>query len=109
MITSHQVLRRDSNILLGIGLDNAVLDIQTNEVLLHQCLNLLQEPHRGLVTAKMGTFGVYAVTLSLGHDDSVAIMVDGPDFNQSRNQSAGIWLEKQEMQKLLIEAMQGAS
>ena len=102
-------MRKDTSILLGIALDNAVLDVLTDERLLQNCLKLLQEPHRGLVSAPMGTFGVYSVTLSLGHDDTVAIFIDGPDFDPCRTQSAGIWPQKEDLHRLLLKAVEGAS
>jgi hypothetical protein len=109
MITSHHILRQGTCIVLGIALENAVLDILTDESLLQNCLELLREPHRGLVYTKIGAFGIYPVTLNLHHDDTVSMSVDGPDLNQSRNQSTGIWLGKEELQRVLLEAVQGVS
>lgn len=109
MTKSHQIVRTDKGIILGIALENAVLDIFTSDAQLQKCLKLLEEPHRGLVSTTIGTFGIYSVTLNLHHDDTVSIFVDGPDFDQSRSQSAGIWLGKEDLQRLLMEAVQGAS
>jgi hypothetical protein len=81
------------------------LDIQTDDTQLQNCLTLLQEPHQGLVSANIGAFGIYAVRLNLHYDDTVSIFVDGPYFDSSRNQSAAIWLDKQDLQNLLAEAL----
>jgi hypothetical protein len=109
MFTERDIRRQGENILLGIALGDAVLDIFTNDAQLKECVKLLSEPHRGLVFAQIGTFGIYPITLNLHHDDTVSMSVDGPDFDQSRNQSAGIWLEKEELRQLLIEAMQSVA
>jgi len=109
MIAGHDVRRNGSSILLGIAVGNAVVDVVANEGLLHECLNLLETPHRGLVDTNMGTFGTYPVSLNLHHDDSVSIFIDGPDFELSRNQSAGIYLGKDELRRLLVEVLQAGS
>jgi hypothetical protein len=109
MIKDHQILRKEQGIILGIALENAVLDILTSDAQLHKCLKVLREPHAGLVSVSIGTFGIYPVTLSLHHDDGVSLFIDGPDFYKSRSQSAGIWLGKEDLQRLLIEAVQGES
>jgi hypothetical protein len=69
-------------------------------------MTLLDTPHRGLVDTNMGTFGNYPVSLNLHHDDSVSIFIDGPDFEPSRNQGAGIYLEKDELRRLLTDVLQ---
>jgi hypothetical protein len=109
MIKDHQIVRRDEGMILGIALENAVLDILTNDALLQQCLKLLKEPHRGLASTTIGSFGIYSVTLNLHHDETLSIFVDGPDFDQSRNLSAGIWLEKEDLRQQLTKAVQGAA
>lgn len=109
MIRTQQVLRKGSDILLGIGLDNAVLDILTNEAQLQACLQMLEEPAVGLTSVSMGTFGIYPVTLNLHPDETVSIFIDGPDFEKCRSQSAAIWPGKEALRGMLIEAMQGAS
>jgi hypothetical protein len=109
MTASHQVQRKGDSILLGIALENAVLDILTDEPMLRNCLQLLREPHRGLVSARMGTFGVYPVTLNLSHDDTVAVVIDGPDFDPCRTQAAMICPRKEDLQRLLLEAIEGSS
>ena len=109
MLTDHQILRKGDNILFGIALDNAVLDVLTDARLLQDCLRMLREPHRGMVSTSMGTFGSYPVTLNLFHDDTVSIFIDGPVFEAARTQSAGISLEKDVLARLLLEAVEGAS
>jgi len=105
MIIERDIRRVGENILLGIALENAVLDILTNDPQLQECIEMLEKPHRGLVFTKIGTFGIYTITLNLHHDDTVSMSVDGPDFYQARNQSAGIWLEKEQLRELLAEVL----
>jgi hypothetical protein len=98
-------VRRDDSILLGIALENAVLDILTDDALLQKCERMLRESHVGLVSVTMGTFGIYPVTLNLHHDDGVSLFIDGPAFEKNRTQSAAIWVEKAELQRIIAEAM----
>lgn len=105
MITDYQVQRKGKTVILGIAVRDAVMDIVTNENLMQQCLQLLDNPHRGLVNAQMGQFGDFAVTLNLHDDDSVSIFVDGPEFDGSRTQSAVIWVGKKELQQLLLDVL----
>jgi hypothetical protein len=39
-ITDHEIQRRDGKILLGIALENAVLDIVTDQKQLDECIPL---------------------------------------------------------------------
>lgn len=103
-VESH-VMRQGQNILLGIALENTVFDIVTTDALLVEALRLLENPHQGLVCCQLGSFGSYSVTLNFHHDDSASIFVDGPDFVSTRNQSFGIWLQKEEMQGILAAAL----
>lgn len=105
MITVQQVLRRGDNVLLGIGLENAVLDVLTNDRQLEACLQELRKPYRGLISVTLGTFGIYPITLNLHNDDSTSIFIDGPEFDECRTQSAAIWLQKDELEQLLVEAL----
>jgi hypothetical protein len=109
MIKTHQILRKNNSILIGIALDNAVLDVVTSETQLRECLKLLQERHRGSARPQMGTFGSYAVALNVDNDDTVSLFVDGPNFEPTRSQSAAIWLGKEDLRRLLVEALEGAS
>jgi hypothetical protein len=106
MITDHQVERREGRILLGIAVENAVLDILTDDAQLQACVELLDKPHIGMVTAQMGTFGGFTVATTLFSDDTVAILIDGPAFTQSRTQTAGIYVTKDELKRLLADVRQ---
>lgn len=108
-IKEHQILRKGSRILLGIALDNAVLDIVTSDAELQECLQILQQPQQASVRLRMGTFGNYAVSLNIDSGDTVSIFVDGPDFDHYRCQSAAIWLTKDELLNLLSRILQGST
>src|SRR5262245_38610275 len=105
MIVDMQVLRRGDAILLGIAVEHAVLDIETSETLLRECLALLDTPHKGLIDGRIGQFGNLPVTLSIDADETVAIFVDGPYFEPSRNQSAGLYLSKDDARRAIEEAL----
>lgn len=105
MITVQQVLRRGDDVLLGIGLEKAVLDVLTSDGQLEECLQALRKPHRGLISVTLGTFGIYPITLNLHNDDSTSIFIDGPEFDECRTQAAAIWLQKEELEQLLVEAL----
>ena len=108
MITDWQIERRDEEMLLGIAVEHAVLDIVTHRGLLTTCLAMLESPHVGHVDTRMGQFGDFPVTLNLHHDDTVSIFVDGPDFTSPRNQSAAIWVEKDRLEEILREVLRDA-
>lgn len=105
MITSHDVRLRGADILLGIAVENAVLDILTSEPHLRECLNVLNKAQTALVSLHIGTFGCYPVTLSVHPEDTVSIFIDGPEFEPSREQCSAIWLGKNELQQLLVELL----
>jgi len=105
-IIEHHVVRKGSILLLGIAVDNAVLDIVTSEAELRECLRLLRQPCRALVRPRIGTFGIYSVALNLEDDRTASIFVDGPDFEQYRTQSAAIWLGKAELCRVLEEVLE---
>ncbi|MEW4561917.1 hypothetical protein AB1K70_05285 [Bremerella sp. JC770] len=105
MPTEFHVIRQGQKLLVGIGLDNAVLDFVTTCHLLVEALRVLEEPHQGLVSCQLGSFGIYSVTLNLHQDDSVSIYVDGPAFASARNESVGIWLQKEKLHGILAEAL----
>jgi hypothetical protein len=107
-IRDHQILRQGNNILLGIALDDAVLDIETTAQQLRECLKVLQESNQALLRPVLGNFGIYPIAVNVD-DNTVSIFVDGPDFVQSRNQSAAIWLDKEDLRRLLVEALQTGS
>ena len=107
MITTYQVLRENDSILMGIGFENAVLDMVTSEAQLRECLQMLEERHNGWARRQVGTFGGYRVTCNLGDDDVVTILVDGPSFVSARRQSAVLWVSKDDWRRLLMEALEG--
>ncbi len=108
-VIDHYIWRNGANIVLGIALENAVIDVLTDVPQLERCLQLLREPHVGLVDTRMGTFGDCVVTLNFSADDIVAIVIDGPYYERSRNQSSGIWPDKEDLERLLVEALVPAS
>ena len=110
-IKEHHIVRQGSSILLGISLGNAVLDIVTSDAQLQECLKLLQEPHGAsrLERTEMGSFACYSVSLDVDKDGTASIFVDGPYIEPTRNQSAAIWLGREELRGLLTDALQGAS
>src|SRR5262245_26574742 len=105
MIRDYQIQRRGDVILVGIALDNAVLDFETTESLLRDCLAFLDAPHKGLVDMGIGKFGEFRVRLNMHHDDSLSIFVDGPPFEPQRNLSAAIWLSKQDVRGVVNAAL----
>jgi hypothetical protein len=109
MIRTHQIQRKADEILIGIALDNAVLDFVTNAALIRNCLKLLGERHQGAVRPQIGNFGNYAVAINIDNANTVSLFVDGPYFEMTRNMSAALWLGKEELQRLLAEALQCAS
>jgi hypothetical protein len=96
MIRELDVHRHGEAILLGIAVENAVLDVVTSVALLRECLDLLESPHSGLVSSRLGYFGDYPVTLNIHHDEAVSIFIDGPQFHPPRSQGAGVYLSKQD-------------
>ncbi len=108
MITDWQIERRGEEMLLGLAVEHAVLDIVTNRGLLTTCLAMLKSPHVGAVDTRMGQFGNFPVTLNLFADDTVSIFVDGPYFTPDRCQSAAIWVEKDRLEEILREVLRDA-
>lgn len=107
MIKDYQVQRNGDQIILGIAVQDAVLDIVTTLSLLQNCQALLTQPHQGLVNTAMGKFGNFQVTLNLDADDAVSIFIDGPDFSQGRVQSSAIWPDKESLLKLIEAILKG--
>lgn len=108
MITVKQIVRRDGQLLLGIGLESAVLDVLTTDDDIDKCLQELRKPSRGLISITLGTFGIYPITLNVQNDELVSIFIDGPDFDKLRTQCAAIWIRKEELEQFLIEALKVA-
>jgi hypothetical protein len=107
MIRQVDIRRHDDAILLGIATEDAVLDILTNMDLLRGCLATLEAQHSGAVWVEIGKFGSFIVTLYISHDDSMAIVVDGPEFEFNRSQCAQIWLPKAEFHQLVADVLSG--
>jgi len=105
MIREHTIHHNAGQILLGIALDDAVLDILTDKHRLQQCLRLLQEPHQGLVDTVIGTFGTFLVSLNVHFDESISIIVDGPVFDPPRAQCAGIYVKKDDITRVIRQAL----
>ncbi len=101
----YQTHRRDSEIYLGIAVQNAVMSVLTRQDLLRECMRLLTQPHQGLVDTKLGSFGAADVRLNLDHDDTVSIFIDGPDFDEGLVLSSGIWVDKEYLKKVIEEAL----
>ncbi len=108
MITDWQIERRGEEMLLGLAVEHAALDIVTHRGLLTTCLAMLKSPHVGAVDTRMGQFGDFPVTLNLFADDTVSIFVDGPYFTSNRCQSAAIWFEKDKLEEILREVLRDA-
>lgn len=106
MIREFDVRRRADAILIGIALDDAVLDFETDEATLRHCLVVLAAPHQGLVDVGIGKFGEFPVRLNIHHDDSLSIFVDGPTFEPLRELCAAIWLSKQDLQRVITTALE---
>ena len=108
MIRECDIRRRGDLILVGIALDHAVLDFETTEGLLRDCLVFLDAPHRGLADMAIGKFGPFRVTLNMHPDGELSIFVDGPSFEPQRELCAAIWLSKQDLRDVITAALSGA-
>lgn len=87
-------LRDDGKLLLGLAVQNAVLDFESDRETLERCLQLLASPVQGLGHLPIGRFGGFTVTLNNNLGDSVSIFIDGPYFVPRRVQSSAIWVDK---------------
>jgi hypothetical protein len=101
MIGEFDIGPHDEAILIGIGVDAAVLDFTTNEGLQRDWLAFLDAPHQGLTYMQIGAFGDFPVTLNPHHDESLSIFVDGPYFAPQRSMSAAIWLSKEDRRSVI--------
>jgi hypothetical protein len=106
MVTDWQIQRKGDSLILGIAIENAVLDIVSDPLLLASCVELLEAPHNGPVWTRMGQFGEFPVTLNLHDDDKASIFIDGPEFGSGRVQSAAIWVKKDRLGSILRSAME---
>ena len=105
MIREYDIRRRADAILIGIALEHAVLDFETTEGLLRDCLAFLDTPHHGLVHMGIGKFEQLPVTLNMHHDDSLSIFVDGPPFEPQRELCAAIWISKDDLRGVIEAAL----
>jgi hypothetical protein len=101
MITDWQIQKKGDLLILGIATEDAVRDLVSDRALLATCLAMLESAHTGLVNARMGHFGRFAVTLNFDTDDRVSIFIDGPEFDSGRVQSAAIWIDKEGLRNIL--------
>lgn len=105
LIAHWQLEEREGRLLLGIAIQHAVLDINTDAATLAQGLQLLESPPNGLRHMAIGLFGSMEVTLNHHHEGTVSIFVDGPDFSPNRNQSAAIWVDRDNLCAVFREAI----
>jgi hypothetical protein len=108
MIRDFDVRRRGDALLLGMAVDHAVLDVATSAEDLRECLAALDAPQRGFADVRLGQFGGCPVRVNLYHDGSVSVMVDGPEFEPTRSQVAGIWTTREELRHIIHCALSGA-
>ncbi len=101
MIKDYQVQHKGEEIILGLALENAVMDIVTNMSQLKNCLDILSEPQDSFINCPIGKFGNFQITMNLHHDDTVSIFVDGPSFKEDRVQSFSIWPEKESLKRII--------
>jgi hypothetical protein len=107
MIRECDIRRSGDLILVGIALDHAVLDFETTERLLRDCLIFLDAPHRGPADMAIGKFGPFGVTLNMHRDGELSIFVDGPPFEPQRELCAAIWLSKLDLREVIAAALSG--
>lgn len=109
MICNYDIRRQPDSILIGIALENAVLDFVTTDELLQECLSFVDTPHRGSADLSIGSFGPFGVTLNKGDDDQLSIFIDGPSFEPTRELCAAIWSSKDELRKVVKAALSGSN
>ncbi len=107
MIREYDIRRRGDAILVGIAVEHAVLDFETTEGLLRECLAFLDAPHVGLADIRIGTFGPFPVRLNVHGDGSLSIFVDGPPFEPPRELCAAVWLTEQDLRRVIGAALGG--
>jgi len=104
MITDWQIRWRGEELILGIAVEGAVLDVVSNRERLARCIPALSAPQRGLNSITMGRFGEHVVTLNVSGEE-VSIFIDGPAFDDTRVQSAAIWVERTKLLAILDEIL----
>lgn len=108
-ILDWQLESQANKLLLGLAIQCAVLDVETDRESLARCLQVLETPTEGLRSLQMGRFGSFEVTLNHHHDDTVSIFIDGPIFAPRRHQSAAVWVDKTSLCKVLREVVGGCT
>ena len=94
VIKELDIRRRGDSILIGIAVESAILDFETTETLLRNALKVLDTARAGADWTKVGVFGELPVTLYIASNDSVSIVIDGPEFEPNRSISAMMILTK---------------
>jgi hypothetical protein len=108
MIREFDIRRRGDAILVGIAVEHAVLDFETTEGTLRECLVFLGKAHCGLIDMRVGSFGDFPVRLNVHHDDSLSICLDGPYFEPTRSQCAILELSKEDLRQVINAVLAGA-
>jgi hypothetical protein len=99
------VRRNGDVILLGIALEDAILDITTTEMQLQQCLKMLDAPSPENDRPQIGNFGPYPASVNVG--EMCSIFIDGPRFDPPRELCAAIYLKKDELRRAICHALFG--
>jgi hypothetical protein len=108
MIKTCQIRRTsDGGIILGIAYGDAIMEILTNDAQLQKCLKMLEQHQDGLISLKFGMFGDYPVVLNLRSNGVASVFIDGPSNDKHRNQCAGIMLAREDLERMLTDAVNG--
>ena len=85
MITQRYFERHGKTVLYRLAVSQtAVFDIVTTDEDLDHCRRLLPSVASGpSQTVRMGSFGLFEVTLTVSRDDGATIMIEGPDLETS--------------------------
>ncbi|HTK85345.1 MAG TPA: hypothetical protein VL625_09700 [Patescibacteria group bacterium] len=100
-VLDFQLDEKDGQILLGLSLGGAVIDILTSQKELAECLKLIETKDDVFEDVRIGKFGIYPVTVNLHRDGETSIFIDGPDFDKHRVQSAAVWLERDQLKTVI--------
>lgn len=100
MIIDYQFQKKNNAILLGIRIENAVLDFVTDENILRKSLEILNQEGKNN-EIEIGKFGNFPVTLYRHRDGSASLFIDGPIFDDNRIQSSAIWISKEELSDII--------
>ena len=108
-ITDWQLQHRsDGELLLGLSIAGAILDVQSDRQTIAACLRSLETPSDDLRDCSIGRFGPFDVRLNHNAGDRVSIFVNGPDFTEGRCQSMAVWLDKEQLCSILRSINEGA-